>query len=234
MPEVYQSIIKHTHIKSRIRIITANPQSEWKETDDYLFLPALREVRAESQAGDDNGQEVNIAWQSPWSWMVCSEITNVLGFVSGSSQYVETKTVDTYAPYLYRFLGAYIKDTARIFDVANDPTNIRNLAYRSGTGTTTPITIQSGDVWIKSDRTAWMYFSAADIDEGERIDEKEAGSNGGGWRAAVAWNLRSYSPNAGSASENLFMRIDANGEIPATLTVSSGVGARLVCPEFTV
>ena len=233
MPEAYQSIIKHTRIKSIARTIQLQT-NVWNETDDYLFLPALREVNESSTGNDVNGAEVNASWLSPWSWMVLAEKTNVLGFVSGSSQYVETKTVTTYAPYLYRFLGAYIKDTARIFDVANDPTNIRNLAYRSSTGTTTPITIQSGDVWIKSDRTAWMYFSAADIEEGERIDEKEAGNNGGGWRAAVDWNLRSYNLQAQSASENLFMRISSTGEIITTPTASSGVGIRLVCPEFTV
>ena len=235
MPEAYQSIIKQTHIKSLSRTIE-QPANVWHESDDYMFLPAVREVLYSAQSGDINGQEVNTSWLSPWSWMVLPEKTNVWGLVSGSTMYVETKTVTTYAPYLYRFLGAYIKDTARIFDVDNDPTNIRNLTYRSSTGVTTPVTIQSGDVWVKSDDTAWMYFSAADIEAGEKIDVQEAGSNGGGWRAAVDWNLRSYANgnNATMASENLFLRVTAAGGVLTAPAAGTNPGARLLCPEFTV
>ena len=191
MPEVYKSIIHLNTIASIIRAdgtkTTAGAYSA-VETEDYIFFPSVREIDTTGDSAGTYGNEVNTLWTPPWSWMVPAQKKNVLGFVSGSTQNVEIKTA-TINSYLYRFLGYEVKDNCRIFSTGStDPTTISNLTYRAPNGTTTPITVQSGDLWVNNNDEAYMYFTNEEIAEGIKIT---ISTTNGGWKKADIWNLRS-------------------------------------------
>jgi len=82
LPESYQSIVKSTLISTRIRQVdTGNYSTE--ETNNYMFLPSIREVDINNEMQSNYGSEVNINWIPPWHWMVAANRTNLYGFVSG-------------------------------------------------------------------------------------------------------------------------------------------------------
>ena len=230
LPESYQSIVRSTLISTRIRHSeTGNYSTE--ETNNYMFLPSIREVDIENVTASQYGSEVNPFWTPPWHWMVAANRTNLYGFVSGQYNQVEQKS-GTVITYLYRFLGRSIEDTARIFNTGlSDPAGISGLQLKTG-NTFVSISVRSGDVWINENNEAYIYFSNAEIAEGARIDIP---TTTGGWRKAMIWNVRSIGSGNSRSSENALMRVGANGEItfgPAAAQLAEQ--GRLMCPEFTI
>ena len=215
LPEAYKSVINNTNVTSIVRKSDLTGTIA-KYTSDYMFLPAVREVNPNARNTDTHGGEVNTSWTSPWSWMVPADKTNVFGFVTGRTDIVETKTA-TINAYLYRFLGHYITDSARIFSTGTtDPTTIRNLKLQDSDGATTNITVRSGDVWINSSNEAYMYFTAEEIAQGIKIN---ISTTNGGWKRADIWNLRS---------------LNVSGQATETGGTNSRSEGRLICPEFTI
>ena len=138
----------------------------------------------------------------------------------------------------YRFLGSTISDTAKLFYVGFDPTS-RSLRL-DVSGSTSAISVASGDVWIVNNTSAsdsnqaYMFFSNEEIEQGARIDML-ASNGSGGWKRSDIWHLRTYNNEAGSAIENMFLRVLADGSVLTAPTMSSQVAdGRLLCPEFTV
>ena len=231
LPEAYKSVINNTNVTSIVRKSDLTGTIA-KYTSDYMFLPAVREVNPNARNTDTHGGEVNTSWTSPWSWMVPADKTNVFGFVTGRTDIVETKTA-TINAYLYRFLGHYITDSARIFSTGKtDPTNIRNLKLQDSDGATTNITVRSGDVWINSSNEAYMYFTAEEIAQGIKIN---ISTTNGGWKRADIWNLRSLNVSGQITAENAFMRVESTGALNTqTGGTNSRSEGRLICPEFTI
>ena len=157
---------------------------------------------------------------------------NIIGYVQGSTTNVEKKTVDSNKYYLYRFSGASIKDTTRIWTITADPSTTTGLRLRKSDGSTEAINIKAGDVWINNE-IAYMYFTTADINAGEHVDVL---TTGGGWRIADMWDLRTYGTSSQSAAENGFMRIANTGVIDpdAMNSTASATIRRILCPEFTI
>ena len=231
LPEAYKSVINNTNVTSIVRKSDLTGTIA-KYTSDYMFLPAVREVNPNARNTDTHGGEVNTSWTSPWSWMVPADKTNVFGFVTGRTDIVETKTA-TINAYLYRFLGHYITDSARIFSTGTtDPTTIRNLKLQDSDGATTNITVRSGDVWINSSNEAYMYFTAEEIAQGIKIN---ISTTNGGWKRADIWNLRSLNVSGQATAENVFMRVESTGALNTqTGGTNSRSEGRLICPEFTI
>ena len=236
LPEAYRTIIRQQTVRSIKRICETNvtQTNTIGETSDYIFLGARREIdESMGTANNDARLEVNSSWLGPWRWFATPRtIYQPTGPVASTLE-AKTATTDNY--YLYRFPGAYISDTTRIFRTSSRPTN--NLSIYND-GITTPVTIVSGDVWVDNNpqsstyNIAFIYFSNADIANGEYVDIKEAN---GGWRQAVEWALRTFNPLAGSANEWGFMRVTEKGEINSNPTSSNSRNTpRLLCPEFTV
>ena len=231
MPEAYKSIIKQATITSTIRNIETGVNS-WMETQDYLFSPAYREVYENATTGAWSGREVSLTWNSPWPWMIPAQ-RKILTYVTGSTSILEAKAATSMAVFRYRFSGAYISDSTRIFDIDEDPTS-KSLRFKDTSGTTTAISIQSRDVWIKSDDVAYMFFTNDEIDRGIAVDSLAANGQGG-WKKANIWQLRTYNGNATSASENFFARVGDNGTVDGEPSNQGLMNeGRILCPEFTV
>lgn len=231
MPEAYKSIIKQATITSTIRNIETGVNN-WAETQDYLFAPAYREVYEGASTGAWSGREVSLKWNSPWPWMIPAQ-RKILTYVTGSTSILEAKAATGMAVFRYRFSGAYISDSTRIFDIDEDPTS-KSLRFRDTSGTTTAISIQSKDVWIKSDDVAYMFFTNDEIDRGITVDSLAANGQGG-WKKANIWQLRTYNGNATSASENFFARVGDNGAVDGEPSNQALMNeGRILCPEFTV
>ena len=231
MPIAYQSIIRQSAVNSSgLYIVNSAGTQTIITTNDYLFLPAEREINHNTSGQNVTYGEVQTIWVSPWHWMVLSEINNVYGLVSGTASNLEIKNItgeDGYRYYRYRFSGHYIKPTARIFITTTNPAT-RSWTYNSAT-----INVQSGDVWIDSGNVAYMYFTNDDISNGEKVD---AVVTNGGWKRADIWHLRSYhTTGVPQASENLFEKVGYKGELILGPTQSVEIAeGRLLCPEFTV
>jgi len=131
--------------------------------------------------------------------------------------------------FLYRFSTDCITDATRFFQVPNEPSRYRLP------GSATNLACIDGDVWINSTTNiAYMYYSDDTIeDRNIKVDIPSA--NGGGWKSAELWNLRTINLNSTITSENIVIRVKATGDvvIPGTRNEDRGVG-RLLCPEFTV
>ena len=231
MPEAYKSIIRLTSVRSLKRDIELRTNT-YGVTEDYLFFPAYREVYEGATADGMAGTEIQSTWLSPWHWMVPANLT-VLNYQTGSSTNVESKPATSIAPFRYRFSGAYISDTTRIFDIDDDPTS-KTLRYRASNGSTSAITVQAGDIWMTADNTAYMYLSSNEINRGVSYDSVAA-NNVGGWKRASMWNIRTYNPNTSSTAENAFMRVGYDGVVEsAPMPTQYRAEGRLLCPEFTV
>lgn len=229
MPEAYKSIIRSTPVRSVKRDIELRTNT-YGTTNDYLFLPAYREVYEGATSDGYGGTEIQAAWSSPWHWMVPANLT-ILTYQAGSSQNVESRAASSLAPYRYRFSGAYISDNNRIFDIDDDPTG--KTLYYVNNGATSTITVQPGDIWVTQDNTAYMYLSRIDIERGVSYDTMAA-NNTGAWKRANMWNLRTFSAST-SAVENGFMRVNVDGAVETQIVVTQfATEGRLLCPEFTV
>ena len=226
LPVSYQSIIKQTTIESSY--INANNSSDigTVETEDFLYLPTEREVSNDSISSVKK-DEIQYTWNSPWPWMSAPEVHNVYVFDENSTTKLVLKEVDDINTYRYRFSGRYITPTARIYDINVDPYRNNNTwGYANG-----QIKLQSGDVWINGG-VPYMYFTNAEINEGIYVDLT---NNGGGWKKADIWNLRTYDITAQYGAENKFERVEDTGD----LTLSPGSTSareygRLLCPEFSI
>lgn len=229
MPEAYKSIIRSTPVRSVKRDIELRTNT-YGTTNDYLFLPAYREVYEGATTDGYGATEIQASWSSPWHWMVPANLT-VLTYQAGSSQNVESRAASSVSPYRYRFSGAYISDNNRIFDIDDDPTS--KTLYYVNNGTTSIITVQPGDIWVTQDNTAYMYLSRTDIERGVSYDTMAA-NNTGAWKRANMWNLRTFSAST-SAVENGFMRVNVDGAVETQIVVTQfATEGRLLCPEFTV
>ena len=227
MSVAYQSIILSTGVDS----VTINTNNDTDiqviTTADYFYLPAECEVSSKANVSvNSKAGEVEADWPSPWPWLQVSNIHNWYGFVSGSST-LELQTATGIQPFLYRFIGNYIKPTARIFNINVDPYNSGN----TWTYDNDQISVQSGDVWI-SDGIAYIYYTNAEINEGIFIDVP---TDGGGWKKADIWHLRTYNVGQAYAYENQFEKIEDNGN----LMTSPGnryrnTEGRILCPEFSI
>ena len=227
MSVAYQSIILSTSVDS-ITINTNNSGDiQVVQTADYFYLPAECEVSSKSNVSVLNKTgEVQANWPSPWPWMKVENIQNWYGFITGTST-LELQTATGIQPFLYRFIGNYIKPTARIFNINVDPYN--------GGGTWTynndQISVQSGDVWI-NDGVAYIYYTNAEINEGIYVDIP---TNGGGWKKADLWHLRTYNVNQEYAYENQFEKIEDNGNLLTTPgNRYRNTEGRILCPEFSI
>jgi hypothetical protein len=143
--------------------------------------------------------------------MIPANKTNVLGLYGSSTSTFESKDIDSYNTYLYRFLGHIVSDDCRMFMSSVDPTTINNLAYHPKTGANQYITVRSGDIWIKPNGAsdiAYMYFTNDDIAKGVHVDEV---TTNGGWKLADYWDLRSSNLNSTSVNENIFMTVTPEG-----------------------
>ena len=229
MPEAYKSIIRSTPVRSVKRDIELRTNT-YGTTNDYLFLPAYREVYEGATTDGYGATEIQASWSSPWHWMVPANLT-ILTYQAGSSQNVESRAASSLAPYRYRFSGAYISDNNRIFDIDDDPTS--KTLYYVNNGATSIITVQPGDIWVTQDNTAYMYLSRTDIERGVSYDTMAA-NNTGAWKRANMWNLRTFSAST-SAVENGFMRVNVDGAVETQIVVTQfATEGRLLCPEFTV
>ena len=226
MPVAYQSIIKHTTFDS----VALNANTKVKSTSssfNYLYLSAEKEVNTDTITSPKDLETSN-EWYGPWPWLLTpTNIKNLYGFEGSSTSTLVLKTASNIKPFLYRFSGNYIKPTARIFDISTDP-------YRNG-GTwsynNTQISVQSGDVWINGG-TAYMYFTNAEINEGIYVDII---TDGGGWKKADIWNLRTYNVDSDYSSENQFERVDDTGSLKIAVGSNEDLTAgRLLCPEFSI
>lgn len=229
IPEEYKSIIQKTAINSLgkdVELRTTGIQ----ETQDYLFLPAYRELDDVSSESIYN--EVNTYWTGPWHWFKPSE-HKVLAY-DGNSNTRVTYTTDSTRVFRYRFSGAYIGNDTRIFAISTDPTY---RALQLVENTDTDLTVHSGDIWINTNTgVAYVYISDEQISLGEKIDILANNSTiGGGWRQALIWNLRTQNSDTTSAHENRFIRILTTGLVDdQAATTQYTTEPRLLCPEFTV
>ena len=234
MPEAYKSIIRYSSIDSSSRNVENTPGSTSNvRTQDYLFFPAYREVVSGATAGSTYGGEVRSQWTSPWSWMIPSEL-QILETVQGQNAQLEYKSASNINIYRYRFLGAYIREDAQIFNISEDPTSRTFRIQRPGQTSETAI-IHSGDILIKNGE-AYMYFTKDEIDTGITVDEiVNTNTYKGGWKRCDMWNLRTYHNNAMSTNENLFLRILTTGALDDAPSKNSyREYGRLLCPEFTI
>ena len=229
MPTAYQSIIRLSTISSGSLFVTGTTATMGsKSSDDYLFLPSEKEITSSGQNLVAVNGEVNTNWVSPWHWMIPATIKNVYSSSVGTSSTLVKKNVTEMRYFYYRFSGHYIKPTAKIFTLDFDPTT-RTLSYDSAI-----VRIQSGDVWIDSSNTAYMYFTNEEIAEGEHIDIV---TTNGGWKRADVWNLRTLGNLNGinGGSENYFEQVQYNGDLVLTpSTTTNNTQGRLLCPEFTI
>lgn len=228
MSTAYQSIILQTSVNS-VAINTNDNHSDNVQvvaTGDYFYLPSECEVNSADPSHNSKAGEVSENWPKPWSWLKASNIRNLYGFVTGSST-LELKTASNTDSFLYRFIGNYIKPTARIFSINTDP-------YNNGSTWTydnDQISVQSGDVWINGE-VAYMYYTNAEINEGVYVDII---TEGGGWKKADIWHLRTYSTNVNFGKENQFEKIEDNGRLIINMGNSYRVTeGRILCPEFSI
>lgn len=225
MPIAYQSIIRHTSIESA----GVDGSTDSLVTSlDYLYLPTEREVSAVAPLNVNKAAEIWSQWISPWPWMSAANVNNwyVEGSVSGTLQ---LGTPSSIAPFLYRFSGAYIKPTARIYNITNDPYNNGN----TWTYNNAQITVQSGDVWVRNG-IAYMYYTNDDLDNtGVYVDIV---NNGGGWKKADIWHLRTYNVDSKAINELMFERVEDDGTLNTVpqSTQSERYKPRLLCPEFSI
>lgn len=225
MPIAYQSIIRHTAIESA----AVDGSTDSLVTSlDYLYLPTEREVSAVAPLNVNKAAEIWSQWISPWPWMSAANVNNwyVEGSVSGTLQ---LGTPSSIAPFLYRFSGAYIKPTARIYNITNDPYNNGN----TWTYNNAQITVQSGDVWVRNG-IAYMYYTNDDLDNtGVYVDIV---NNGGGWKKADLWHLRTYNVDSKALNELMFERVEDDGTLNTVpqSTQSERYKPRLLCPEFSI
>ena len=228
MSMAYQSIILMSSVSATSVNITDNNDSRVQvtTTGDYFYLPAEREINIDEPTHNRKNGEVQPDWPSPWPWMKAPSIRNLYGFVSGSST-LELKSASGIEPFLYRFIGNYIKPTARIFNINVDPYNNGN----TWTYNNNQISVQSGDVWINGE-IAYIYYTNSEINEGMYVDIITAG---GGWKKADIWHLRTYCTSVNFANENQFEKIEDNGRLIISMSNNyRRTEGRILCPEFSI
>jgi len=230
MSTAYQSILLSTGVSSvAVDVSDNSPESvQVITTADYLYLPAEGEVSGDTYSHNSKGDEINseLKWPRPWPWMKTSNIHNLYGF-AGSTSILELQTASSIEPFLYRFIGNYIKPTARIFNINQDPYNNGN----TWTYNNNQISVQSGDVWINNE-IAYIYYTNAEINEGIYVDIPTAG---GGWKKADIWHLRTYNTSVNFANENQFEKIEDNGRIITSMgNQYRRTEGRILCPEFSI
>lgn len=79
-----------------------------------------------------------------------------------------------------------------------------------------------------------MYFTNDDIDTtGVYVDIV---NNGGGWKKADLWHLRTYNVDSKAINELMFERIEDDGTLNTVpqSTQSERYKPRLLCPEFSI
>ena len=235
LPEEYRSVIRESAVVTAKKDASTNAVADIT-TYDYFFLSCMRELNPNAAGNVGNqAREANALWSSPWPWMIPANKTNVLGLYGSSTSTFESKDIDSYNTYLYRFLGHIVSDDCRMFMSSVDPTTINNLAYHPKTGANQYITVRSGDIWIKPNGAsdiAYMYFTNDDIAKGVHVDEV---TTNGGWKLADYWDLRSSNLNSTSVNENIFMTVTPEGVLNQTISSNQlRDNGRLLCPEFTI
>ena len=229
----FQSIIIQTPVDS-ISVSTTNENSiVTVTTQDYFYLASECEVNGKSSVSNlIKLDEVSSAWPSPWPWMQTAQnIHNLYGFASGGNV-LELKSAANIKPFLYRFIGNYIKPTARIFNINVDPYNNGNpWLFQDANLNNEQISVQSGDVWI-SDEVAYIYYTNAEINEGVYVDIV---TGGGGWKKADLWRLRTKNIQQLYTYENLLEVVEDDGSVTTTPSnkwrVTEG---HILCPEFSI
>lgn len=227
----FQSIVLQSSINA-VHTYTADSNGEANAalitTADYFYLPAEGEVNSETLSNGLKEQEVSAAWystNSAWPWMQVSNIHN--WFVNNTGTTLELATADNITPFLFRFIGNYIKPTAKIFVINRDPYNSGNTWTYNNAETA----VASGDVWL-NDGIAYIYYTNAEINEGIYVDIV---NDGGGWKKADIWHLRTYNLGQNTAYENLLEKVEDNGNIMTTPGNSyRRTEGRILCPEFSI
>ena len=195
----------------------------------YSFQEFLHLDDSMSPDSHTESLEVETTWDGPWGYLAVEK--EIYQLWETSNRVVAPVKSPSTAYHLYRFDGTYISENAHIFKLANRPTTISGLQIKTPTGNV-DYTIQSGDVWINNSNVAFIYRSEDDIINGETVDIRESS---GGWKQAKEWALRTYNPNASSATEWHFMRVKIDGTIETSPVSSNSKNTpRLICPEFTV
>jgi hypothetical protein len=220
----YQSIINKTSINFNVINGTYNHES----AQDYLFLPSYREVTTDAAPNNSIDYEVNNTWNSPWPWMQASNVSNVYIYDNTEGNMRINRSGMGIKPFLYRFSNRYVSPTARIFNTGAsiDPDNGTGWTYNN-----TRIYVQSGDIWIRDNNIAYIYYTNAEINEGVFVDEV---SQNGGWKKAELWPLRTYNVNVNYGNENQFMYVKADGTVQSQPANNDRNIGRILCPEFSV
>ena len=209
-------------------------------TADYFYLPAECEINMNEASNQLKEQEISPTWyqdNGAWPWLKVSNINN--WFINSSGNQLVTSTAPNVYPFLYRFVGNYIKPTSKIYYINRDP-------YNNGSTWTynnDQVAVQSGDVWVLSENynngnysynagTAFIYYTNAEINEGVYVNIL---TDGGGWKKADLWQLRTMNLDQNNAYENLLDKVEDNG----SLTTTQGNRYKpddphIICPEFSI
>ena len=204
-PTSYQSVIAHTTItaNSNMTAIYGGQEQHLTNTaDHYVFPPA--EIEIFSTNSISKSREAN----RQWSYLKTSILqnANMIYELSGNSL-VRATTVNSIAPFLYRFNNYYMNANTKIFNTGSrDPYNNGNAWTVANVGT---IRLASGDIWI-TDNGVYVYVSDEDIGRGINIDIVEAH---GGWKASNAWLLRTYTETQSDVNTwKYFIGVNAAGQ----------------------
>ena len=226
----YQSIIAQTALTSYGRNLNTNTITSYN-TSDYVFLTAEAELTTNLSYGDKDGEIIRGA--GPWPWLKASNIKNLYRINDDGN--LTRQSASSINPFLFRFSNGYTRTDSIIFNTgAVDPDKNRGWQIEGSSGVIYP---KSGDIWIRdtyngTSNVAFIYFTNAEINEGIYVDVP---TDRGGWKKADLWQLRSLNLTLNTNQENLFERIEDNGQLLAMTTAQGRRSEpRLLCPEFAV
>lgn len=136
---------------------------------------------------------------------------------------------------LIRFSSKYITNNTKIFTTTTDPSSNSWRVIDEYEIFQKNISITSGDVWLYNNEI-YIYYTLNEINNGSYIDIVAA--NGGGWRRADAWTLRtittSSNTNLNAAQECYLCYITNTGYVTINPNTNSRSLPRILCPEFSV
>ena len=232
MSMAYQSIILNSGVSAVYMNVQDSNDSNAQliTTNDYFYLPAECEVSSDSVSNELKLLEISSTWtddNNRWPWMKVNNINNWYINSTGNTLTLADPSERDITPFLFRFIGNYIKPTAKIFKINRDPYNNGNSWILNNNETT----VQSGDVWING-TIAYIFYTNAEINEGIYVDII---NDIGGWKKADIWHLRTVNLGQNNPYENLLEKIEDTG----TIMTSPGnnyrrTEGRILCPEFSI
>ena len=216
-PTNYQSVIPLLSIttnNSNVNNIT-NEHLTYV-SDHYVYPPA--EIELFNVTSQSKIKEA----KRKWSYLNTSTLANAnMVYELSNNSLVKATTINSIAPFLYRFNNYYINANTKIFNTGSrDPYNNGNAWTVANVGT---IRLASGDIWI-TDNGVYVYVSDEDMDRGINIDIAESK---GGWKQSEAWLLRTYTESQADATPwYYFIGVTADGRYIDGGTTSKNVFGR--------